>query len=291
MTCTFEAFGGGSRVVSLWDMLRFHADQFVEILNLIASIEKLLDAQEDFFDAKGSAALIASITAPLNRHLEDLQLKTSAIKANQLQLALTHLDFGPSVALGQLVNKYCEQLRETVAHELQGRAIYYISNHVDLLSDSSLFGDEVDEAFPSARYDISEAGRCLALRRTTACVLHLMRALETGLSSLSAELGVSMPRKSWEMILNKLQREIEARSKNPPDEKWKAEDEQFFSQAATHFRMIKDAWRNHAMHGRDKYTEEEAEGIYRSVHSFMRHLSERLSEDPSPTTIGAPSGP
>ena len=260
-------------------MLRFHADQFVEILNLITTIEKLLDAQDSFFDAKGSAAFVASITARLNRHLEDLQLQTSAIKANQIQLALTHLDLGPGAALGQLVKKYCEELRERVAHELQGKVIYYISDHVDLLSDSPLFGDEVDEAFPSARYDISEAGCCLALRRPTACVLHLMRALEPGLASLSAALGVNMPRKSWEVILNTLQKEIGARSSNPPDEKWKEEDEPFFSGAASHFRIIKNAWRNHAMHGKDKYTEQEAEDIYGSVRSFMQHLSEHLSEE------------
>ena len=279
MTCAFAPFGGGSRVVSLWDMLRFHADQFVEILNLITSIEKLLDAEDSFFEAKGSADFVASITSRLHSHLDDLQLHTSAIKANQIQLALTHLNFGLGAPLGQLVKTYCEELRERVAHELQGKAIYYISDHVDLLSDSPLFGDKVDEAFPSASYDVTEAGRCLALRRPTACVLHLMRALETGLASLSAALGVSMPRKSWDVIINKLEKEIKDRSLNPPNEKWKEEDESFFSGAASHFRIIKNAWRNHAMHGRDKYTEQEAGDIYGSVRSFMQHLSERLSEE------------
>lgn len=46
-----------------------------------------------------------------------------------------------------------------MADELEGKALYYISDHVDLLSDRPLFGKQVDEAFPSAQYDISEAGR------------------------------------------------------------------------------------------------------------------------------------
>ena len=33
------------------------------------------------------------------------------------------------------------------------------------------------------------------------------------------------------------------------------------------------------MHGKDKFTDEEAEEIYDSIRSFMRHLSERLSEE------------
>ena len=106
-----------------------------------------------------------------------------------------------------------------------------------------------------------------------------MRALEFVLSSLSTELGMSLSRKNWEQILNMMEKEIRLRSTKNPDEKWKNEDERFFTQAATHFRIIKDAWRNHAMHGRDKYTEEEAGEIYGSVNSFMRHLSERLSEE------------
>ena len=171
------------------------------------------------------------------------------------------------------------ELRERVADELKGKAFYYVSDHVELLSDSPLFGDKVEEAFPSARYGISEAGRCLALRRSTACVLHLMRALEPVLTSLCAALDMSMPRKSWDIVIRKIAKEIRSRSEGPTDEKWRDEDEPFFSEAAAHFQLIKSAWRNHAMHGRDIYTEERAEEIYDSVRSFMHHLSKRLSEE------------
>ena len=84
---------------------------------------------------------------------------------------------------------------------------------------------------------------------------------------------------NWKNILDRIQKEIGSRDKATHGEKWKNEDEPFFSGAASHFLLIKNAWRNHAMHGRDKYTEEQAEEIYGSVRSFMRHLSERLSEE------------
>ena len=87
-----------------------------------------------------------------------------------------------------------------------------------------------------------------------------------------------MPRKNWELVLNNLEKEILTNAKKPPDPQWKDQDEQFFMQAVADFRAIKGAWRNHAVHGRDIYTEERAEEIYRSVRSFMRHLSGRLSE-------------
>ena len=41
-----------------------------------------------------------------------------------------------------------------------------------------LFGDLPYEKIPAARADIREAGTCYALERPTACVFHLMRAME-----------------------------------------------------------------------------------------------------------------
>ena len=156
---------------------------------------------------------------------------------------------------------------------------FYISDHVGLLSDPLPFGESVDEAFPSARYDISEAGHCLALRRPTACIVHLMRALEVGLSYLAVALDMSLTSENWNTILNLIEKEIRSRTKESHGEKWKTEDEPFFTESATHFRLVKNAWRNHAAHARDKYTDQEAEEIYGSVRSFMRHLSKRLSEE------------
>jgi hypothetical protein len=75
-----------------------------------------------------------------------------------------------------------------------------------------------------------------------------------------------------------MEKEIRSRTKETHGEDWKNIDEPFFSEAATHFRFLKNGWRNHAMHARVKYTEEEADEIYRSVRALMRHLSERLCE-------------
>ena len=279
MTCSFTPFGEGSRVVSLWDMLRFHADLFVKVINGLHLVEDLLRQPESFLKNEGMVKFFGDQVKTLYYHLEEVKLPISAKKAFSLYILLSNNTTDAHDAMGQVVKRYSEELRDRIADELEGKTFLYISNHVGLLSSDAPFGEVVDSAFPSARYDISEAGCCLALRRSTACVLHLMRALEPGLSSLAAALGVSMPRKGWEMVLNKLQKEIEARSINPPDDKWKEENEPFFSEAASHFRIIKNAWRNHAAHGRDKYTEQEAEDIYRSVRSFMHHLSERLSEE------------
>jgi hypothetical protein len=67
------------------------------------------------------------------------------------------------------------------------------------------------------------------------------------------------------------------------DPVWKAlpdwkEQQRFYSQAASHFAVLKNAWRNYTMHSRSIYTEKQAEQIFESVKSFMQVLAERLHE-------------
>ena len=279
MNCAFVPFGGGSRVVSLWDMLRFYADKFVEVLNLLNAAENTLQKPRLLLAEQETLSFFSDQVNDLREHLLELNLGVSAKAAFRLYVGLTKTNRDNPEVWALYVTRLSEELRQRVADELEGKAIYYVSDHVELLSDSPLFGDEVDRAFPSAQYDISEAGRCLALRRSTACVVHLMRALEVALENLANELGMSPTTENWHTVLDEIEKEIKSRNKHTHGQKWKDEDEPYFAKAATHFRMIKNAWRNHAMHARDKYTAEEAEEIYGSVRSFMRHLSARLSEE------------
>ena len=278
MTCSFTPSGGGSRVVSLWDMLRFYADQFVEVCNYLNRVEALMAQPQSLLQIGGLLNFYAGELDKLRDHLKEMNLPISAKQARRLHTVLTSFNDNSPDAVGQVIKQYSEELTERIADELEGRTFFCVSDHVGLLSNPLPFGESVDEAFPSARYDISEAGHCLAFRRPTACVMHLMRALEVSLASLATGLGLILTTKNWHTILDGIAKEIKSRNKHTHGQQWEEENESFFAEAATHFLMIKNAWRNHAMHGKDKYTDEEAEKIYDSVKSFMRHLSERLSE-------------
>ena len=259
-------------------MLRFHADKFVDVLNLLNSAESTLQNPRNLLADEETLTFFAEQVNELKDQLLELNLDVSAKAARRLHVGLTRTKRDKPEVWGTYVTRLSEELRQRVADELEGRAIYYVSDRVDLLSDSPLFGNEVDGAFPSAQYDIAEAGRCLALSRSTACVVHLMRALEVALASLATALGLSLTTDNWNTILNDIENEIRARTKAKHGQTWKDQDEPFFAGAATHFRLVKNAWRNHAAHGRGKYTEQEAEDIYGSVRAFMRHLSDRLTE-------------
>ncbi|SCX36160.1 hypothetical protein [Agrobacterium rosae] len=135
------------------------------------------------------------------------------------------------------------------------------------------FGDEVEEAFPAVSHDIVEAGRCLALSRWTATVMHLMRVLEAGLEALAKRFDVPAG-ENWNTVLNAIEsklREVRRKVDGREQEQWAAE-------AGVHLRFIKNAWRNHAMHQLERYDAERAMHIFDNTRSFMQHLAKELSE-------------
>jgi hypothetical protein len=107
-----------------------------------------------------------------------------------------------------------------------------------------------------------------------------MRVLEIGLSVLGAEFGVSLAHTNWAPAIEQIESKIREMHKDPT---WKAlpdckEQQEYYAQAASHFGILKDAWRNYTMHARGFYTEEQAERIFENVKGFMQKLGERLSE-------------
>lgn len=159
--------------------------------------------------------------------------------------------------------------------ELRARHVMALdTRHVEYFSDPSPFGQQVEDAFPSAAFDIAEAAKCRALARWTASVMHLMRVLEAGLGALARHYDVPAD-SNWNQVLNQIEvktREVGKKTHGAGAEQWAAE-------AATHLRFIKNAWRNHAMHPRQVYDEERAVAIFENSRAFMQHLSGNLAED------------
>jgi hypothetical protein len=173
-----------------------------------------------------------------------------------------------------LSDEICKRLKD----EMQGRLLYSIGlDKQALVTDSDLFGKQVTVAFPSATFDIEEAGKCLAFERWTACVYHLMRVMEIGLRALRDRLNLSpTTNRNWEAVLTKCDLELR-KSVAQRSPEWVADDP-FFSNATAILRAVKDAWRNPTMHVEKVYTEEQAEDIWNAVKGFTRHLGTKLKE-------------
>jgi hypothetical protein len=177
-----------------------------------------------------------------------------------------------------------ESITKLCYKELRGRAFFYLSpdraKFWPTIEKPHAFGEKVGASFPSAYFDIFNAGVCLATTMSTAAVFHLMRVLEIGLTALGKEFNVSLAHTNWQPAILEIEKKIR---EMPADPRWKVlpdckEQQEFYAQAASHFGVLKDAWRNHTMHVRGRYGDGEAEQIYNAVKAFMEKLAERLHE-------------
>jgi hypothetical protein len=265
------------RLVSLLDMLRFHADDFCYATSLIGQI--YMDLQSKIPHQASVAAVRGSIIK-LKTHCEAMGL---AITSRQIKRVEDLMESNHYPGTPEGMSRFGRDLAEInsrLVDELKLRHVLMVdSARVEYFEQTNpLFGPQVEANFPSAAFDTSEAGKCYALYRSTACVFHLMRVLEIGLAVLAKEFHVPSGHTNWHNIIEGVEkaiREIPNDPARPPD--WKHRQE-FFSQIASHFMVIKDAWRNYTAHARGKYTEDEAQTLLINVRGFMQKLATRLHE-------------
>ena len=133
------------------------------------------------------------------------------------------------------------------------------------------FGADVETRFPASAYDIDEAAACLALRRPTAAVFHSLCVLRQGLRAHARWQGVADPPaqagRRWQAIVGDLR---------------DAGDD---SELLASLDAVRRGWRGAALQLGPKYTEEEAERIFRLVEAFMRRLAELCDEDGAPAAL------
>jgi HEPN domain-containing protein len=163
-------------------------------------------------------------------------------------------------------------LRETMEDDLANRKLVLIPGYrSSYCNQDKLFGEQVFDAFPSVRFDIKDAGDCYAVGMNTACVFHLMRALEAGLQALATELGVIWAPDPWGENLKHIKAAVQALSAKHPRKS-------FYSECCIEFDYIKDAWRNVIMHSSHTYDERDAKTILEHTHNLLRTIAEKLSE-------------
>jgi hypothetical protein len=167
-------------------------------------------------------------------------------------------------------------LRGRMAHEVKLAYGFLLTPSETALyrEGHALFGEAVSAKFPAAVSDIDEAGKCLALGRGTAAVMHLMRVMEVGLKALARPLGIPYA-PSWESYL----RQINDKMAIPYAEKPKTwrKKEPFFRDLSGDLITVKHSWRNPTMHVVRQYDPEEATDVLRAVKRFMQRLADGLT--------------
>lgn len=258
-----------------------------------AAIAKLIQTLRDIWISSGMAAHLASqdarhIDAALTltqRYLEDLDVLCDSLDLPMTKLHLkdtlnaveTARDDHRHVRV-EAAEKACMILSNNLEKEMSLKLYFTLPHDKAEAYNRSDFGNIVSDAFPSSSFDVSEASRCYALGRNTACVYHLMRVMEIGLKVLAKQFNLPSDHTNWEQIINRTEKAIAEMDKDPKrTDTWKA-DREFYSQCASHFRVVKDGWRNYTAHARGKYDDQEALDMLGNVRGFMQKLATRLRE-------------
>jgi hypothetical protein len=208
--------------------------------------------------APGRSAGAGVVLDLLRAMVEPLTVMHASVSAGSLRQLIAQTEAGTlagqdfAVALDDLVTRLRDELAASRIVTLPSVAV---------TSDGEPpFGALVEQHFPAAAYDIEEAVRCLALRRSTAAAQHAAKVLRAGVSGI--ERLLARPRLtglSWARLI--------AAVRGGTGE---------YGDLVEALIRVRRAWRAPGLAPADKYTEEEAEAVLAAVEGLMRLLAARL---------------
>lgn len=265
------------RPVSLLDMLRHHAEVYIEVGRAIESTQAFLKKHSGAITGMPGDTrdfLVKQLTR-IREHTTAISLDVSTELINLL------VDkFNQEIPSWNEAHIEMENVFRTIKIELKKRVFYYFPPEEAVyleLPEGKTFTTLVRDNFSSVHADVRAASSCLGFGLYTASVFHSMRIVEKGLGALAVVFSVPFQFEQWQTVIEQIESKVKD-LKNLPKGQQKSEDQQFYSEAAKEFSYFKDAWRNHVMHGRASYEKPEAERIHEHVRHFMNHLAKRLKE-------------
>lgn|SRR5579864_57102 len=212
---------------------------------------------------------IIETLAELHRECGKLDLPLSQAHLDRFRDGLSTFANLPLPIVAARMRDMVVELNMRVWDELKSRFFLSIpSESVAYYRPATpLFGPAVEAKFSRMSEDISEAGKCLALNRSTAAVFHLMRIMELAVQGFGNKLGIALAsEKNWQNILDEINKAIKALDPKTPQTK-------AFAGASAHLYNVKICWRNEVMHPKQTYTPDEARDVFAAVQTFIRDLA------------------
>jgi len=260
-------FGNTGRLVSLFDMLSFLAHDFCKASSLIGQL--YAKVRSGVVPDRESLGRIAGELGMLERACEPLELTSTLAQIRRIKSIF--VDGAANVNYADLARDVIEvQIR--LNDELQARKLFILTPGEAGYFDDSQFSPKATEYFQDAIFDMTEAAKCYALERPTACVFHLMRVTEYAVQEMARLVGITDPRPNWDPVIRKIDNELKA---DYADRQFKGSYD-LLAYMSTHLQAVKVAWRNRVMHVGEKHTPEEAREIYGATCGLMRYLAENL---------------
>lgn len=232
--------------------IRFETDEFLRLRNAVAEVEEIADS---------------------------MNLVATQVAANQTRQAMDAIGHRPGLALVMqqdncgILFRHLLEVVSRVRDDCRGRIYFQIApeNAKLLETDTDHFGSEVRKAFGDTVEDIAEAASCLALERSTACVFHLMRALEVAAAAVADKIGATVTDVhgrglGWGVIAGNMKTKIDKMPKGSDEQtKW--------YRVQSFLEVVNRAWRAPTAHPKKTYTPEEARKVFEATKAFMQELA------------------
>jgi hypothetical protein len=288
------------RLVSLWDivMRRVRTNKLIDGFQVLAKLSQEMQSKINH-PSFASMPIPATGYDLMRGHIADLmdearELELDVTAAN-VEKALAVLDGRAarehlSAHEARNFHRLIEFAQTAVRDQLSKQTVLVVPLSKAKLYEpgAPLFGADVASKFKKkGRWEVGEAGKCLALGRHTACVFHLMRAIEVTIDAIRVCLQLPTPtkgqHKAWGAALEAIRIEIERRENLGYVRQWNSKaDKKFFDEVYMSLVAIKDGCRDDTMHVESTYTESEAEHLFALTKGFMQKVASRLDEDGQP---------
>ena len=280
-----KCFSSQSTSLSLLDMLKAHAVGFYKIaigMEELRAYAKLRSAVKvDASDRAKFEELLASMKQECKKlELHYTLAMVRSIEANyKNKVAETDTYFSKGYIESDLLHDL-NTLDMSFSNELGSDLIFRIaSNKNEYFEKDALFGSEVTNAFPSATDNIRNAGTCFAVEQWDASVFHLMKTLERALHALATKFSIPFEHETWNKVIEQIEKRVRSMDSSFGSD-WK-DKKKFYSEAASQFMFLKEAWRNYVTHVGDVYDEGKALSVLTHVRVVMQALAKGgLEESP-----------
>lgn len=163
------------------------------------------------------------------------------------------------------------QLHTRMTEDLAKRYFVFIEP-----GNESFWGNEdafkLGKKFKEAQADIEAAGNCFSYQQPTACIFHLMRAMEVAVRQLARRPHMNItitPKTTWRQITGAMDQKISAMPDSTKRQKRKKED---WESARANLHHVGSVWRNSTMHPAKTYTQSQARDVFDACRVFMNSL-------------------
>jgi len=286
-TCTLPSMKRGVGlplygVVSLYEMLEFSADVYVDLAHQMGEIIGSLKARQSQSHNLNNA---------FNRILSDAQNLELVVTRDQIASMILEMvkndPASASLANGTLrveaqeiephrLLHYMETVLSVLKSELRAIKFRAIPKEKNRYCDPKwLTEGNIFKKYPDTVAELQRAGRCFSFGENTASIFHLMRVTDFFLKKVGQSAGVDYDSSNWMGIAQGITKKMEQKYQTKSDD-WK-QKEPFFAEVLTDIQAIARGHRNQVLHELEKkYDEREALYMLTVIEAFANRVSNKL---------------